>query len=168
MTTHSQSGTRRVLFVCLGNICRSPTGEGLLRALLAERGLEGRIEVDSAGTGAWHVGEGPDRRMAAAAAARGYRLGGRARQVAPQDYDRYDLIVAMDRENLADLEAMAPPPERRRAELRLFSEFLPPGAPRDVPDPYYGGGHGFERVLDLVEEGCAAILDHLLDGEGQG
>lgn len=159
--------TKRVLFVCLGNICRSPTGEGLLRHVLAERGLEGEIEVDSAGTGAWHVGEGPDARMSRAAAARGYRLGGAARQVTAEDFRRFDLVVAMDRQNLADLEAIAPPPGERHADLRLFSDFLPAGSPADVPDPYYGGDTGFEQVLDLVEEGCEAIVDHLL-GAGAG
>ena len=153
---------KRVLFVCLGNICRSPTGEGLLRHVLAERGLDGEIEVDSAGTGAWHVGDGPDARMVRAAAGRGYRLEGAARQATAEDFRRFDLVVAMDRQNLADLEEIAPPPDERRAELRLFSSFLPPGAPEDVPDPYYGGEQGFERVIDLVEEGCAAIVDHLL------
>lgn len=157
----------RVLFVCLGNICRSPTAEGLLRARLEEDGLEGRVEVDSAGTGAWHVGEGPDRRMARAAARRGYRLDGAARQVTPEDFDRFDLVVAMDRDNFADLERMAPGSGAGRAELKLFSEFLPPGSPEDVPDPYYGGAEGFDRVLDLVEEGCAAIVEHLLGG-GRG
>ncbi len=150
-----------MLFVCLGNICRSPTAEGLLRARLAGDGLEGRVEVDSAGTGAWHVGEGPDRRMARAAERRGYRLDGAARQVGPEDFHRFDLVVAMDRQNLADLEAMAPSGEGGRAELRLFSEFLPAGSPVDVPDPYYGGAEGFDRVLDLVEEGCAAIVEYL-------
>lgn len=165
MTPNATNRPKRVLFVCLGNICRSPTGEGLLRHLLAERGLEGEIEVDSAGTGAWHVGEGPDARMTRAAAGRGYRLEGAARQVTAADFGRFDLVVAMDRQNLADLEAMAPPPAERRAELRLFSHFLPSGSPADVPDPYYGGDDGFERVIDLVEEGCAAIADHLLDGD---
>ena len=165
---------KRVLFVCLGNICRSPTGEGLLRAVVAERGLDGEFEVDSAGTGGWHVGQGPDERMTRAASTRGYRLGGRARQVTAEDFHRFDLVVAMDRQNLADLEAIAPPAGRRRAELRLFSHFLPPGSPTDVPDPYYGGDAGFERVLDLVEEGCEAIVDHLLaaaeraGGSGRG
>lgn len=167
MTERPPNETTCVLFVCLGNICRSPTAEGLLRARLEEDGLEGRVEVDSAGTGAWHVGEGPDRRMARAAARRGYRLDGAARRVRPEDFDRFDLVVAMDRQNLADLEAMAPDRRERRAELKLFSEFLPPGAPADVPDPYYGGAEGFDRVLDLVEEGCAAIVDHLL-GERLG
>lgn len=167
MTPNTTKRPKRVLFVCLGNICRSPTGEGLLRHVLAERGLDGEIEVDSAGTGAWHVGDGPDARMTRAAAGRGYRLAGAARQVTAEDFRRFDLIVAMDRRNLADLEAIAPPPADRRAELRLFSCFLPSGSPADVPDPYYGGDAGFERVIDLVEQGCEAIADHLA-GAGDG
>jgi protein-tyrosine phosphatase len=155
---------KRVLFVCLGNICRSPTGEGLLRAHLEARGLGDRVEVDSAGTGAYHAGEGPDERMVRAAAGRGYRLGGTARQVVREDFDRFDLIVAMDRANLADLRAVAP--ESHAAEVRLFSDFLPEGSPADVPDPYFGGGEGFDRVLDLVEAGCTAIAGHLLGPDG--
>lgn len=170
MVGRSQAEPSRVLFVCLGNICRSPTAEALLRARLERAGLAGRIEVDSAGTGSWHVGEGPDRRMTRAAARRGYRLDGAARQVTAEDFHRFDLVVAMDRENLAALEARADggaTPRAQSAKLKLFSEFLPPGSPTDVPDPYYGGSEGFDRVLDLVEEGCAAIVDHLL-GERAG
>ena len=166
MTSFPRTDIPSVLFVCLGNICRSPTAEGLLKARLDERGLTGEVEVDSAGTGAYHVGEVPDRRMTRAAAARGYTLDGAARQVTEEDFARFDLIVAMDESNLADLQAIGPPPERRRAELRLFSDFLPPGSPRDVPDPYYGGAAGFERVLDLVEEGTEAILDWVLEQRG--
>jgi len=151
----------RVLFVCLGNICRSPTAEGVMRAVVAGRGLDGAVEVDSAGTGPWHAGEPADERMRRAAGRRGYELGSRARQVHPEDFDRFDLIIAMDRENLADLRALAPP---GRDNLHLFSDFLPPGSPRDVPDPYYGGERGFEEVLDLVEAGCPKILDRLLAG----
>ncbi len=149
----------RVLFVCLGNICRSPTGEALLRSLVAERGLEEVIEVDSAGTGSWHVGEPPDRRMTAAASRRGYELAGAARQVTSGELSSWDLVVAMDRENLDDLRSLA---DGGSATLRLFSEFLPPGAPPDLPDPYYGGPDGFDRVIDLVEEGCANLLDELV------
>ena len=149
----------RVLFVCLGNICRSPTGEGLLKALVAAQGLEDAIEVDSAGTGAWHVGEPPDRRMREAASRRGYRLTGRARQVTRSELSSWGMVIAMDGENLSDLRAMA---DGSEAPLRLFSEFLPPGSPVDVPDPYYGGVDGFDRVIDLVEEGCANLLEELL------
>jgi protein-tyrosine phosphatase len=154
---------KRVLFVCLGNICRSPTGEGVFRALVEERGLEDRVEIDSAGTGAWHAGERADRRMRETATGRGYDLASRARQVTEDDFHRFDLIVAMDRSNHRDLAALLP--EDARAELRLFSDFLPPGSPEDVPDPYYGGSDGFDRVLDLIEQGTPKLLDHLLDGE---
>ena len=149
----------RILFVCLGNICRSPTGEGLFRSLVADQGLEEVIEVDSAGTGGWHVGEPPDRRMSAAAERRGHRLSGAARQVSAEELSNWSMVVAMDRQNLADLREMA---DGRDVPLRLFSDFLPPGAPLDVPDPYYGGEDGFDRVIDLVEEGCANLLDELL------
>jgi protein-tyrosine phosphatase len=144
----------------MGNICRSPTAEGVLRALVAERGLDGAVEVDSAGTHAYHTGEPPDRRMRRTALDRGYELRGRARQVTPEDLHRFDLVIAMDRTNLADLQTLE---GGGTADLRLFSDFLPPGSPPDVPDPYYGGHQGFEKVLDLVEQGCPAILDGLLE-----
>lgn len=153
------SDSKRVLFVCMGNICRSPTAEAVLRHAVAERGLDGAVEVDSAGTTRYHVGEPPDRRMRAAAERRGLRLEGSARQVTADDFGRFDLVVAMDRDNLADLEALA---GGKPGNLRLFSDFLPDGEPVDVPDPYYGGADGFDRVLDLVERGCPGILDHLL------
>lgn len=155
---------RSVLFVCLGNICRSQTAEGVMHELVDTRGLDEIVEIDSAGTGDYHVGEQADPRMRRAAAHRGYHLDGRARQIDPEDFDHFDLIVAMDRENLHDLHLLADrerPAGRER--VRLLSEFLPPSAPVDVPDPYYGGAGGFERVLDLIEEACPAILDHLLD-----
>jgi protein-tyrosine phosphatase len=158
----AQDDVRRVLFVCLGNICRSPTGEGVLRHLVAERGLEEVVEIDSAGVGSWHVGEPADARMRQAASRRGYDLASRARQVSEGDFHHFDLIVAMDRSNHGDLSALRP--RGAGAELRLFSDFLPPGSPTDVPDPYYGGPHGFDRVLDLIEEGAEAILDHLVSG----
>ncbi len=149
--------TRRVLFVCLGNICRSPTAEGVTRRLVAERGLAGEIEVDSAGTSAYHVGEPADRRMREAAAARGYTLSSISRQFTPEDFDRFDLIVAMDRHNLRDIRSLAIRPQ---GHVRLFSDFLPAGAAPDVPDPYLGEA-GFERALDIIENGCPAILDQL-------
>ena len=145
----------RILFVCLGNICRSPTAEGVMRRLVADRGLEGQVEVDSAGTGGWHVGAAPDPRSTEAARRRGIVLAGAARQVTAADFDRFDLLVAMDRSNLADLLALAPD-DAARARVRLLLDEA------DVPDPYYGGERGFDDVLDLVEDGCAALLDEAL------
>ena len=146
----------RILFVCLGNICRSPTAEGVMRRLVEENGLEGEIEIDSAGTGGWHVGAPPDSRATEAARRRGTTLSGAARRFDPAtDFDRFDLIVAMDAENRRDVLALAPD-EAARAKVRMF---LPGG--RDVPDPYYGGHDGFERVLDLVEEASRQLLDEL-------
>lgn len=156
------SGKRRVLFVCMGNICRSPAAEGLLRRLVVERGLEDEVEIDSAGTIAYHVGEPPDERMRAAAARRGYQLAGASRSVTPEDFRRFDLIVAMDGENLRDLEARA---GDARSRLCLFSDFLSAESPRDVPDPYYEGPSGFDRVLDMVEAGCPSLLEALLTAD---
>ena len=152
----------RLLFVCMGNICRSPTAEGVMRGLLREQGLEDVVEVDSAGTGDWHVGDPPDHRATAAAHARGVVLEGAARQVARADFGDFDLILAADRRNLRDLRALLPP--EARAKVHLLREFDPAsaGAPDlDVPDPYYGGDDGFERVLDLVEAACRGLLDDL-------
>ncbi len=143
-----------VLFVCLGNICRSPTAEAATRHLIAERGLSGSIEVDSAGTGAWHAGSAPDGRSTAAAARRRIVLECSARQVAAADYDDFDLLVAMDRSNLSDLLDAAPTPEARAKVLLLLED-------TDVPDPYYGGDSGFDDVLDLVEAGFKRLLDQL-------
>jgi protein-tyrosine phosphatase len=143
---------RSILFVCTGNICRSPTAEGVFRRLCGQAGLELRIE--SAGLGDWHVGQPPDERAQHHARNRGYDLSPqRARQVTPCDFEEFDLILAMDRGHLRALQKMAP--SRHHAKIRLFVE----GA--DVPDPYYGGADGFERVLDLVEERCRALLDEL-------
>ncbi|MDX6615686.1 MAG: low molecular weight protein-tyrosine phosphatase [Solirubrobacterales bacterium] len=152
----------RILFVCLGNICRSPTAEAVMRGLLAEAGLEGEIEVESAGTGDWHIGEPPDRRSVAAAADRGVELGGSSRQVTPADFGRFDLLIAMDRFNRDDLVAMAPDPaaESRVRMLREFGD----GAEIDVPDPYDGGAGGFAEVLEIVERNCTALLEELRAG----
>ena len=146
----------RVLFVCLGNICRSPTAEGVLRHKLQQAGLAGRVTVDSAGTGAWHVGKAPDPRTRAAAEQRGYLLHElRARQVEAEDFRRFDLILAMDRDNLRELQRLRP--VGGGAELDLF---LRRGglAEHEVPDPYYGGEAGFERVLDMVELACDRLV----------
>ncbi|PIE19474.1 MAG: phosphotyrosine protein phosphatase [Proteobacteria bacterium] len=153
------SETKRVLFVCMGNICRSPTGEGVLRKLVAERGLEDTIEVESAGTIGYHVGELPDPRMREAASGRGYSLDSRARQFDKADFERFDLIVAMDRHNLADIRSLDTAGAHRE-RVRLLSDFLDESDewPVDVPDPYYGGPAGFQKVLDMIEAASAQLL----------
>lgn len=153
----------RVLFVCLGNICRSPTAEAVMARLVAQAELEHAIELDSAGTGAWHVGCAPDERATAAAAGRGYAMRGVARQVTAADFAAFDHLVAMDSANLRDLRALAPD-AAAAAKVRLLREFDPASAGAaglDVPDPYYGGPDGFDRVLDLVEAACAGLLADL-------
>ena len=144
----------------MGNICRSPTAEGVMRRLIRDEGLEDAVEVDSAGTGGWHIGDPPDRRATAAAKARDIVLEGAARQVERADFADFDLILAADRRNLRDLEAFAPP--EPHAEVRLLREFDPRSdGDLAVPDPYYGGDDGFEHVLDLVEAACRGLLDDL-------
>ena len=146
-----------VLFVCMGNICRSPTAEGVFRKLVADAGLDQRIHVDSAGTHAYHSDEPPDRRAQAAAARRGFEMSTlRARRVTDDDFDVFDLILAMDRLNLATLQDRAPAGSVER--IRLFLEFAESASIDEVPDPYYGGTAGFERVLDLVEDAAAGLL----------
>ncbi|MEO1081053.1 MAG: low molecular weight protein-tyrosine-phosphatase [Pseudomonadota bacterium] len=149
-----------VLFVCLGNICRSPTAEGVFREFVRAEGLIDEIAIDSAGTGAWHVGEPPDQRAQAAAASRGYDLSAqRARQVTKADFERHDLILAMDRANLDDLHAICPTPRQDR--IHLFLTFAQNADVEEVPDPYYGAGDGFQHVLDLVEDASRGLLAHL-------
>ena len=150
----------RVLFVCLGNICRSPTAEGVLRAVAAREFPGLPLYVDSAGTANYHVGEPPDRRTIAAARRRGYELAAlRARQVAPADFSGFDYLLAMDRANLDELVRFAPPDTR--AHLGLFLQFAHGLDSDEVPDPYYGGSEDFERVLDLCEAGARALLRRL-------
>jgi protein-tyrosine phosphatase len=147
----------------MGNICRSPTAEGVMRSLVREAGLEDEITIDSAGTGGWHAGDPPDRRATEAAARRGITLDGAARRLSVQDFDDFDLLLAMDRENLRGIREIAPSPEAA-AKARLLREFDPAsaGAPDlDVPDPYYGGPQGFETVLDQVEAACRGLLAEL-------
>lgn len=147
-----------VLFVCLGNICRSPTAEAVFRVRAAAAGLD--VEIDSAGTGAWHVGAMPDERAQAAGHARGYDLTPiRARQVSDRDYERFDLVLAMDHDNLATMKSRAPASSHER--IRLFLEFAPELGLNAVPDPYYGGDQGFEEVLDLIESASDRLISYL-------
>jgi low molecular weight protein-tyrosine phosphatase len=153
----------RLLFVCLGNICRSPTAEGVMRALVNEEGMSDSVVLDSAGTGEWHVGSAPDTRARMAARKRGLELRGTARTVRRSDFDDFDLLLAMDRSNLADLRALA----RDAADLakvRLLREFDPESVRTgdlEVPDPYYGAPGGFDEVLDIVQAACAGLLEHV-------
>lgn len=147
----------RVLFVCMGNICRSPTAEGVTRALAERTGVAEQFDFDSAGTHGYHIGNPPDQRARQAAAGRGYDLSAlKARQVNEFDFARFDHILAMDRDNLALLKQACP--EKHRAKLRLFLEFAANFEEEEVPDPYYGGAEGFERVLDLVEDAATGLL----------
>lgn len=161
MTQQTPSPDRyALLFVCMGNICRSPTAEGVFRKLAADSGLVERLRIDSAGTHGYHVGAPPDARAASAAQERGFDLSGlRARRVTAQDFLEFDLILAMDEANLEDLRQIAP--LDARAEVRLLLDYAPQRPERAVPDPYYGGRAGFQHVLDLVEEACAGLVETL-------
>ena len=147
----------KVLFVCLGNICRSPTAEGVFTALINREGLSDVVSVDSAGTGAWHVGDQPDRRAQAAAKTRGYDLSTqRARQIKETDFLDFDYIIAMDSQNHSDLSMKAPTNALDR--IHMFLSFAPKKGITDVPDPYYGGADGFNHVLDLIEAASLGLL----------
>lgn len=149
----------KVLFVCTGNICRSPTAEGVFRHMVEEAGLGQHIAMDSAGTHGYHIGDPPDPRSCEAAAARGFDLSAlRARKVTAHDFQDFDLILAMDRGHFAHLEAMRP--KDARATLKLYLDFHPGSRTKDVPDPYYGGPEGFARVLDMIEATSRALLAH--------
>ena len=154
----------KVLFVCMGNICRSPTAEGVFKHFVVKAGLAGQILSDSAGTHDYHVGDPPDGRTQQAAACRGYDLSNlRGRQVSERDFSEFDYVLAMDRHNLRMLERLCPPEHAHK--LKLFLEFGPDTGPREVPDPYYGGSDGFERVLDMVELAAQGLLRHPGDGK---
>ncbi|MEZ0274860.1 MAG: low molecular weight protein-tyrosine-phosphatase [Roseimicrobium sp.] len=157
------SSPTRILFVCMGNICRSPAAEGVMRHMLDEAGLGSAVQVDSAGTIGLHAGKPSDSRMRKAAANRGYNLTHAARQLRPSDLDAFDLVLVMDEFNLADANQLtggAP----RKAHVHLFCEYCTEHDHTEVPDPYYGGAEGFEEVLNLLEDGCTELVRRLHDG----
>ncbi|MGC4060986.1 MAG: low molecular weight protein-tyrosine-phosphatase [Aquabacterium sp.] len=156
----------RILMICMGNICRSPTAEAVLRHKLAAAGLADRVEVDSAGTHAYHIGSPPDERSQKHASLRGYDLAAlRARKINGQDFAAFDMLLAMDWDNLSILEDACPDDPELRRRLKRLTEFLPAGSPHAgaqvVPDPYYGGPAGFDMVLDLVEAACEGVVAHV-------
>ena len=149
----------KILFVCTGNICRSPTAEGVLRHMVENAGLGNAVSVDSAATHGYHIGDPPDPRSTGAAAARGFDLSAlRARKITAADFHDFDLILAMDQGHYAHLAAMQP--KGGKAEIKLFQDFDPASRAKDVPDPYYGGPEGFGEVLDVIEKTSAALLAH--------
>lgn len=154
---------KRILFVCLGNIVRSPLAENMFRHLVTQEGRGDAFEMASAGTGGWHVGQSPDSRMRQVAAHRGLVYDGSAQQFSPRDFDRYDWIIVMDRENQADVLAQAQS-QAHREKVHLMREFDPQaGRQMDVPDPYYGGLRGFEEVYDIIERACEGLLEVVRD-----
>ena len=150
----------RVLFVCLGNICRSPSGEGIFKHLVKEKGLENKYFIDSAGTGGWHIGDLPDRRMRSHGERRGYRFDSRARKFTVDDFDRFDYILAMDDNNYYDILELSPDIESGRKVHRM-ADFLQHLTHDHIPDPYYSGAEGFELVLDLLEDACDGLLKEI-------
>ncbi len=157
---NAKTPTVRVLFVCMGNICRSPTAEGVFRRKVEEAGLDGSIHIDSAGTHAYHVGEPPDPRATEAASRRDIDLRPlRARKATTRDFEHFDYVLAMDRDNLRLLEMLRDGSDSAR--LHLFLDFARSSNETEVPDPYYGGNQGFERVLDMIEDAAEGLLDHI-------
>ncbi|MGI9383447.1 MAG: low molecular weight protein-tyrosine-phosphatase [Methyloligellaceae bacterium] len=152
----------RILFICLGNICRSPLAEGVFRHLVAGRGAAERFRIDSAGTGAWHVGEPPDARAQEAALGRGIDISAqKARQVVADDFERFDMLLAMDESNRFELQRLGPEADRDKA--RLLLSFAPDSGRLDIPDPYYGGPPGFTHVLDLIETASEGLFQALVE-----
>jgi len=150
----------KVLFVCLGNICRSPTAHGIFREKVEQAGMSAIVEIESAGTSGWHIGEPPDKRTQAAALAKGYDLSDlKGRAFSASDFSYYDYILAMDEENLRSMQQLKP--ADYSGHLGLFLDFSGQDAYREVPDPYYGGNQGFQTVINLVEEGCSGLLEHI-------
>ncbi|MGB3138335.1 MAG: low molecular weight protein-tyrosine-phosphatase [Nodosilinea sp.] len=152
----------RLLFVCLGNICRSPSAENIMNHLIAQRQLRDQIVCDSAGTASYHVGSSPDRRMAQAAKAYDIDLVGRARQFEALDFDRFDYILAMDHQNYSDIVALDPAGQHAD-KVRLMCDFCRTHTDREVPDPYYGGSDGFTYVIELLLDACEGMLDYVLE-----
>jgi protein-tyrosine phosphatase len=156
--------THRVLFICLGNICRSPMAEGVFRRVVEAEGLADRFEIDSAGLGDWHIGQEPDARAQAAAKSRGIDISGQcARQVALDDFARFDLLLVMDRSNYAELKRRAP--ANQRGKIQHFLDFAPHAGTKDVPDPFFGGAEGFDHALDLIEAAANGLLASLVGEE---
>jgi protein-tyrosine phosphatase len=156
----------RLLFVCLGNICRSPMAEGVFRRVAEEEGVLDRFEIDSAGLGDWHIGQAPDSRAQEAARRRGIDISAQsARQVTKADYARFDLLLAMDGSNLEDLVRLAPKPTRHK--IRRFLDYAPHVGIKDVPDPFYGGREGFDHALELIEQAARGLLADLLSDEAK-
>jgi protein-tyrosine phosphatase len=154
----------RILFVCLGNICRSPMAEGVFRRVVAEEGLTEHFIIDSAGLGDWHIGQAPDHRAQKAARSRGIDISDQsARQVMDEDFDRFDLLLVMDGSNYDELKARAP--HEARAKIRPFLDYAPHAATKDVPDPFFGGKEGFDHALDLIEAAAHGLLDALAGKE---
>ena len=151
---------QRLLFVCLGNICRSPLAEGIFRDLVEKAGLSSSFEIESAGTGGWHVGESPDSRATMVASRYGVTLDSKAQQVSESDLERFDYVIAMDRDNHSVLERMIAG-SGAEPELHLLREFDPSGTGDEVPDPYYGGASGFETVYEMVHRSCVGLLEHI-------
>ncbi|MEC4805933.1 MAG: low molecular weight protein-tyrosine-phosphatase [Jaaginema sp. PMC 1080.18] len=150
----------QLLFVCLGNICRSPAAENIMNEAIAQAGLSDRFECDSAGTSSYHIGSPPDRRMQAAALRRGLKFQGEARQLQPEDLAKFDLILAMDRQNYRDILSLDPTGQYRD-KVRLMCDYAQNHRDRDVPDPYYGGESGFDYVIDLLEDACQGLLPEI-------
>ncbi len=165
LADRSESSTVRVLMVCMGNICRSPTAHGVLEKMVADAGLARHVTVDSAGTHSYHVGEPPDERAQQHAAWRGYDLSAqRARHLVAQDFERFDLVLVMDAANESHARALCPPGQHHR--LRRLTDYCTTQQVREVPDPYYGGAAGFEQVLDIVEDACRGLLAVLAPDTG--
>ena len=153
----TEPSARNIIFICMGNICRSPMAEGIFLHKIREHGIRDEFTVDSAGTGGWHSGDAPDHRSSRTARARGIMLLSRARKVTPRDFDAFDLLICMDDENAMNLERMGCPPEK----IRRLMEYHPESEYREVPDPYYGGEDGFELMYELIDQAIDRLLERL-------